>query len=162
MATNSSRFTASDTSRRATTSSPSSGRKICSTWRSSITTARSLLLRQKPDVDRLVGVPLRVELLRLGHDGVGELQAILGVVAEADRLGVVVEDEPERGTYAADTVVDLDLGIGLDVQLAGLLRVGLRGVPRRLGRAEEPADEIGLLVDGRVGRDDRARVDAEA
>ena len=63
MATNSSRSTASDTSRRATTSSPSSGRNTSSTCRSSITT-RGLFLSHGDFYAATV-----VERLGLGDEG---------------------------------------------------------------------------------------------
>src|SRR5262249_21241801 len=113
-------------------------------------------------IDGRVVIPVGVEVLGVGDRLPGEGKALRALLAPAEALGMVVEDERQGGTHAAEAVVEGHLGNLLDVQLAGLLRVVAGELETSLDRPQEAPGEIGPLGDGLVGGDDAGGEDLEA
>src|SRR5438105_3335651 len=96
--TNSLRRIETETSVSAATRSRSRETKCFDTFWISIT-RRSFL--DERGVDRLLVVPVGLELLRFGNGLPGEIESLRALLAPAVLLGVVVVDEGQRGTHAA-------------------------------------------------------------
>src|SRR3546814_7012742 len=77
-------------------------------------------------------------MLRVGHRLPGEGQPLGGLLAVADGLVVIGEDELQRRLQAADAIVERHLGHLLDMRLAGFFRVGRR--------SEEHTSELQSLM----------------
>src|SRR6185295_7442112 len=157
--TNSLRRIEIETLLRAATRSRSRETKRLETFSISITRTGSFFDERR--VDRPLVVPLRIELLRVCNRLPCELEPFGALLAPAVLLGVVVEDEGQRGAHATQAVVECDLGDPLDVQLTGLLGVVARELEGFLDGAQEAFRQLRLLGDHLVGGDDGGRKDLE-
>src|SRR5262245_38218176 len=157
--TNSLREIEIETLLRAAIRSRSRERKCLETFSISITRTGSLC--DEGRVDRLLVVPFRIELLRVGNRLPGEVEPLRALLAPAVLLGVIVEDEGQRGAHAAQAVVECDLGDPFDVQLTGFLGVVARELEGFLDGAQEAPRQVRLLGDHLVGGDDGGRKDLE-
>src|SRR5262245_1726999 len=158
--TNSLRWTEIETLVRAATRSRSRDTKCLETFSISITRTGSLLHQR--GVDRLLVVPFRIELLRLGNRLPCEREPLGALLAPTELLGVIVEDEGQRGAQAAQAVVECNLGDFLHVQLTGFLWVVARELESFLDGAQEAPGQVGLFGNHLVGGDDGGREDLEA
>src|SRR5262245_14177281 len=157
--TNSLRRMEIETLVRAATRSRSRETKCLETFSISITRTGSLLHQRC--VDRLLVVPFRIELLRVRNGLPGEREPLGALFAPAVLLGVIVEDEGQRGAHATQAVVEGDFGDLLDVQLTGFLWVVARELEAFLDGAQEAPRQVRLLGDHLVGGDDGGREDLE-
>src|SRR5262245_14296670 len=158
--TNSLRRIEIETFVRAATRSRSRVTKCLDTFSISITWAGSLL--DEGGVDGLLVVPFRLEFLRFRNCSPCKLEPLRALLAPTILLGMVVEDETERGAQAAQAVVKRDLGDLLDVQFTGFLRIVARELEGLFNCAQEALGEVWLFGDHLVAGDDRGSEDLEA
>src|SRR5262245_36182061 len=157
--TNSLRRIEIETSVSAATRSRSRETKCLETLSISITRAGSLL--DQGGVDRLLVVPFRIELLGVSNRFPCEREPLGALLAPAELLGMVVEDESQRGAHTPQAIVECDLGDLLDVQLAGFLRVVARELEGLPDGAQEALRQVRLLGDHLVAGDDGGGEDLE-
>src|SRR5262245_18099208 len=112
-------------------------------------------------VDGLPIIPFGIELLGVGDRLPRKLEPLGALLAPAVLLGVIVIDEAQRRTHAADAIIQSHLRDLRDVQLARLLGIVAREFEGFLDRPQEPPREVRLLGNHLVGGDDGGCEDLE-
>src|SRR3954468_2451994 len=174
--TNSLRRTSSETSAMARTCSPPRVTKVLATWSRTITLNRpraradshlkprhalQSLVRKEQQVERLVRIPFRIEILRFRDRLPGRRETLRRNFAPAELLLMICEDKSHHGLHTVDAIVERDLGHFLNVELAGFFWVVARPFKRALDCAQEAPGQFWPLGDGFIRRDDRGRIDLE-